>query len=115
MNFKEFIENDQHYPTLRWVVSQLRNNIEARAAYKVLGAFIVGSEAKGIARPDSDLDIAVIIPPVRGKSALQISNYYQSKFSDERWKPKWNGRIVDIQFFYATDPELASYSKIPLI
>lgn len=114
MRFKQFMENEIQYPTISWMRTQLRDNLIARTRYKILGAYVIGSEAKGLARPDSDLDIAVIIPPVRGKTALQITEYYHSKFADERWKPKWNGRIVDIQFFYSTDAELASYSKIPL-
>jgi predicted nucleotidyltransferase len=76
MQFRSYFENVTPYPTIKWIVSQLRNNIIARVPYKVLAAYIVGSEAKGTARPDSDLDVAVV--------------------------------------FYANDPELATYSKIPL-
>ncbi len=102
------------YPSLRWVVGRLRNNVIYRVRYKVLDGYVVGSEAKGTARPDSDLDIAVIITPVRGRSALQISERYHAQFADDQWKPHWNGRVVDIQFFYPDDPELAGYSRIKL-
>lgn len=94
-------------PSMRWLRSQLRHNVVARVRYKVLAAYVVGSIAKGTARPDSDLDIAVIIPSVRGQSALQITERYHARFMDERWKPRWSGRVAD-------DPNLARYSKIPL-
>jgi len=102
----------ENYPSLKWVKSNLRNNLQARVKYKILDACVIGSEAKGTAKPDSDLDIAVIIPPVRGKTALKVSENYHAKFTNEKWKPQWNGRIVDFQFFYPNDPELTNYNKI---
>ena len=102
------------YPNKRWVTSQLRNNLFSRVNYPVLDAFIVGSEAKGTAKEDSDLDIAVIIPQSRYGNALQKTVYYQQKFRNDAQKPNWNGRIVDFQFFYPDDPELATYNKIYL-
>lgn len=101
-------------PSVRWVRSALRHNLVARARYQILAAYIVGSVAKRTARPDSDLDIAVIIPPVRGRSTLQITERYHAKFEDDRCKPRWHGRVVDVQFFYEDDPELQTYSRIEL-
>jgi len=80
----------------------------------VLDAFIVGSTAKGNGTEESDLDIAVVIPPVRGKSALAVSEAYHQKFFTDDQKPRWIGKRVDFQFFYPSDPELESYAKIPL-
>ena len=98
------------YPTLDWVVERLRNSLVSRIDYPILDAFIVGSEARGTARPDSDLDIAVIIPLVRGKTALQISEAYHAKFRSNAALPHWQGRRVDVQFFYPDDPELQTYA-----
>lgn len=81
---------------------------------KILGAFIVGSEARGTARPDSDLDVAVIIPHVRGKTSLRVTEKYQAHFTGNSQKPKWNGRVVDVQFFYPDDLELGRYDKIEM-
>lgn len=104
----------QKYPDKRWIVSQLRNNLQSRVDYPVLGAFIVGSEAKGTANKNSDLDIAVIIPSSDKISALKRTENYHAKFRSDFDKPKWNGRVVDFQFFYEGDSELAGYSKITL-
>lgn len=115
-NFDKFvIENyGGKYPTIKWLKSALKNNIESRVDKPILAAYIVGSEAKGTAREDSDLDIAIIISPIRGKTALQFTDNYHAKFSNERWKPHWKGRIVDFQFFYPEDPELKTYTKLEL-
>ena len=115
MEFKQWLENENPYPTLSWVRQTLRYCVFAPSRRKILAAYIVGSEAKGTARPDSDLDIAVIIDPVRGKSSMQYSDQYHWKFPSDESKPTWNGRRVDFQFFYPTDPELETYSKIQLL
>ena len=80
----------------------------------VIAELISGSTAYGLTTPESDLDIAVVIPEVKGKTALQISEDYHSRFISDEQKPKWDGRVVDFQFFYEDDPELSGYSKIEL-
>ena len=117
VNFQNWLENTEGYPTLRWVKAQLRNNIyyQFPRNRRALGAFIVGSVARGLEHDESDLDIAVIIEPIRGKSAMQISDDFHSRFATNTMKPNWNGRVVDFQFFYPNDPEMQNYSKIPLI
>lgn len=105
-------EAAMEYPSVRWLVAELRNNVVSRVPYKVWSAYVVGSEALGTARPDSDLDIAVVIPSSARVSALKRTERYQAKFTDEAQKATWAGRRVDIQFFYADDPELARYAKI---
>ena len=77
-------------------------------------AYIVGSEARGTAKEGSDLDIAVVIPKSTRISAIKRTENYHSKFTTEKQKPQWNGRIVDMEFFYEDDEELAGYSKIQL-
>ena len=102
------------YPTIVWINEEMRYSPYAARRVKILEAFIVGSEAKGTAKPDSDLDIALVIEPVKGKTSIKYSEYYHQKFPSDDCKPKWNGRRVDFQFFYPDDPQLATYSKIPI-
>lgn len=77
-------------------------------------AFIIGSEAKGNATNGSDLDAAIVISPIKGKTSIQYTENYHSYFTKEYEKPHWNGRCIDFQFFYETDKELISYEKIEL-
>jgi len=112
--FRKNVEG-KDYPTLKKLRSILRNNIIVPLRRKVIEAYIIGSEAKGTANENSDLDIAIIIEPVRGKTALQLTETYHSKFSSEQFVPRWNGRKIDVQFFYPEDEELKKYQKIKLI
>lgn len=106
-------EATNDYPTVKWVISTLRNNLHSRVDYKVLSAYIVGSEAKGTAIKGSDLDIAVIIPKSDKIAAIKRTENYHNKFKSDNHKPSWNGRIVDIQFF-DDENDLKDYSKIKL-
>jgi len=108
-------------PTRGWCYNKLSNNRVGelnRRKWKIVAAYIVGSVARGTARPDSDLDIAVVIEMRNGKpprlSALKETDLYHSNFRSNSQKATWEGRVVDFQFFYADDPELAGYSKIEL-
>ena len=101
--------------SLRWIRAQLHNNLTYSCKRTILDAYIVGSIAKGTANQDSDLDIAFIIYPVEGKTSLQLTESYHQKFTNDSQKPTWNGRVVDVQFFYKDDSELKNYTKIKLI
>lgn len=98
MKFKLWLENF-NYPTIKWIKSTLKNSCYAPTNVKILAAYIVGSEAKGTAKLDSDLDIAVVIMPIRGKTSIQKSSEYHNKFRCDSQKPRWNGRMIDFQFF----------------
>ena len=78
----------------------------------ILDSFVVGSEAKGTARSNSDLDVAVVIHRRTGSSSVQFSDRWNS--AQQADKHFWNERKIDFQFFYPDDPELSWYSKIPL-
>jgi hypothetical protein len=99
------------YPTIAWVKARLRS-----LGFKgtILDSYIVGSEAKGTAKPTSDLDIAVIITPKRGVDALKFTERWHQGYQRMQYPTIWNGRNVDFQFFYPEDPELGAYSKLPL-
>lgn len=94
------------YPSLVWVKGNLRNNLIKPLRLKVTRAFIVGSYANGTFDENSDLDIAVVIPRRIGISSMQFSEDYHSNFTSNEQKPKWNNKIVDLQFFYENDAEL---------
>jgi predicted nucleotidyltransferase len=100
------------YPSLSWIKRELRNNVCYPFKKTIVVAYIIGSEAKGTAKENSDLDIAIIIEPIRGKSSLKKTEEYHQKFTSTIFKPKWDNRIVDIQFFYPGCPELSTYEKI---
>jgi len=115
MKLNELRADPVKFPDKRWIVSNLRNNLVSRVKYPVLDAYVVGSVAKGTNTPDSDLDIAIIIPSSNRVTALQRSENYHQKFTSDTQKPHWNDSIVDFQFFYDDDPELSNYQKIKIV
>ena len=101
--------------TLKLVKSLLRNNHGRRYRGEILGCYIVGSVAKGTSTEASDIDIAVVIPKVRGKSSLKYSEEFHQRYLSESCYPRVGGKKIDFQFFYESDSELSDYSKIPII
>lgn len=108
------LEGIDKYPSKKQIVSILRNNLYARTDKQILGIYIIGSEAKGTAKEKSDIDVAIIIPPIRGKTSLQYTEMFHEKYPSDDVKPKWNNRPIDFQFFYPDDPELNQYEKIKI-
>lgn len=103
-------------PTQRWVKAELRNGAGtfSRIQVNFVTAYIVGSVALRQDSPESDLDIAIVIQPKRGKSSLKLSEHYHAQFRSDKLKPRWENRVVDFQFFYPDDPQLTEYVKIEL-
>jgi predicted nucleotidyltransferase len=105
------------FPTIRRVKWLMRNNSTRPIYYDVLEAYVIGSYAKGTATRESDLDIALVIPP-QGIPALKLSERYHACFEFNEYKPKFSmgewDVIVDFQFFYPGSKELSSYKKILL-
>jgi predicted nucleotidyltransferase len=102
------------YPTLSWVRSELRFNLNSQLRTKVLSAYIIGSYAKNENKKGSDLDIAVLVPQKATISSLKLTERYHSKFSSNNQMPRWMGVQVDFQFFYPDNLELKKYKKIKL-
>lgn len=111
--------------TLAEVRRALRRNPVHSVRRKVLAAYVVGSCARPDkeARPDSDIDVAVVIPAFRRKSALRFTEEYYEKLSRRARTPeacerlgraRLVGRLVDFQFFFEGCPALAGYSKIAI-
>lgn len=69
-------EKPVELPTLNWVKSKLRNNVTFRVREKVLAAYVIGSIARGTAKANSDIDIALVIPAKRRVSALRLSERF---------------------------------------
>ena len=95
--------------------SLLRNNHGRRYRGQILACYIVGSVAKGTSTEDSDVDVAIVIPEVRGKSALKYTEEFHQRYLTDSCYPQVDGKKVDFQFFYASDSEIAGYSKIPVL
>lgn len=102
------------YPSLTWIRKALRYGLFASTREPVLAAYIIGSEAKGTARNESDIDIAVIIKEKRNVSSLKFTERFHYKYKENKNMPVWEGRRVDFQFFYPGEIEKLKYKKIPL-
>jgi predicted nucleotidyltransferase len=107
--------NEIKLPPVTKVGSLMRNNKWAKRKYEIKSAFVVGSVAKGTAGDDSDIDIAIIIPKVKGKTSLKATEHYHSSFTSNHQMPHFYGRRLDFQFFYEGDATLDSYAKIQLL
>ena len=94
----------------------MRNNRWVKRKYPILRAYLAGSVVRGEASPESDIDILLVIPPVRGKSALKVSEQYHSRFELEAQQTHYKGRVVDFQFYYESDEnEILSMAKVKLL
>jgi hypothetical protein len=104
----------KQYPSIKFLRRELRCNLTKSIRPKILKAFIIGSDAKGIENSKSDLDVALIIPKVKGKTSIQFTDIFHSHFTSENQKPKWNNRIIDFQFYFEYDFELNEIPKIEI-
>ena len=105
----------QEIISIAWIKRTLRWSPYASMRPKIIAAYIVGSEAKGTAGPDSDIDIALIVSRTPGLRSIKKTENYHNKFPGDEDKPHHNGRRVDFQFFSPDEmPEIESYSRIEL-
>jgi predicted nucleotidyltransferase len=108
-------EQSIELPSLKWVKSKLRNNVTFRVRENVLAAYVIGSIAKGTAKANSDLDIALVIPAKRRISALRLSERFHLKMDlTGGIYPTFLGRRVDFEFFFPGNAILATYPAIKL-
>lgn len=87
-------------PTIKDVRRWLCTGWVRRSYYQIEGAYIVGSMARGTAGLGSDLDVAVIIRPVRGKDSLKVTEHFHQGYRANWQMPQWCGLRVDLQFYY---------------
>ena len=113
------LEVNNNMPSMNFLKGILKNNLYARLTKdqlkKIKDMYIVGSYAKGTYNENSDIDIAVIMEPIKNKTSLQFTEYFHSKYKTDKAKPKFNGKIIDFQFFWTTDNMWKKYSKIKII
>lgn len=107
--------NTIEIPSMAKIASLMRNNKWVKRNYPIIKAYVVGSVARGCATTQSDIDIALVIAPVKGKDALRVTEDYHGRFSRDYQKPHFKNRRLDLQFFYENDPALANYTKIDII
>jgi predicted nucleotidyltransferase len=105
----------EELPTRSFVRSQLRGG-RVRFRRPVIGMYLVGSRARldREHRADSDVDIALVIAPVRGKTSLRVSENFHARYGSDAAKPAHEGKRVDFQFFYPGEIEAEGYSAIEL-
>lgn len=103
-----------HLPTLTEVRKMLRYNPYVSKRDKVLDAYLIGSSARGTDSEDSDIDIAVVIPAKKRKTAVRFTEEYHASFTSNTQKNHWQGRCVDLQFFYPGSQELEECTRVKL-
>lgn len=109
-------------PTQDEIVEVLRAHPLIRLRERVKRAFLVGSFAKGLARPrgsiegESDVDILLEVLPRRGFTASDLEEKYRTLLRQffmargirgkaDDVHPQWDGRRVDLYFTYDADSE----------
>ena len=102
-------------PSLKETSHLLRRNLWVKRQYPILRAYLAGSTSRGEARPDSDLDILLVINPVRGKRSISVSEQYHARFTSDHQKPHFAGRQVDFQFYYPDEESRILKMKNPIL
>jgi hypothetical protein len=92
---------------------------------KVIDAYVVGTGASGQLRPDSDFDIVLQVPPQKGMTAQEFTEYNRRKLqqyfvdnniaSDDSIHPQWQGRRVDVYFTYDAPTETSGFKPTKVL
>jgi hypothetical protein len=97
------------YPSVRWCRTALRNSRVGpnRRTWQIGRGYVIDTAGLGWETPESHLVIALEIARRDGTrpklSANQVSAYFHASFTSETQWPQWQGRPVDLEFFYAAD------------
>lgn len=102
------------YPTITWIRKTLRYGLYIHTKEPIISAYIIGSEARGGSRSDSDIDIAVIIKEKKNVSSIKFTERFHTNYRNNTNMPVWEGRRVDFQFFYPGEIERLGYKTIPI-
>lgn len=114
--------DDFRAPTKAEIVEVLRAHPLIKLRERVKRAFLVGSYAKGLARPrgspegESDVDILLEVSPRAGFTPEQLEEKYRQPLRNyfmqhrimgkaDHLHPQWMGRRVDMYFTYDAQPE----------
>lgn len=99
--------NNSNLPTLANVRSMVRWNPISSKRDKILNAYLLDEKDES-----GQMVIAAIIEPRKRIQSVTFSSNYHAKFTSEDQKPSFDGRRIDIQFFYLNE-ELPSHA-VPL-
>lgn len=109
-------------PTAADIVQVLQRHPLIKLKEKPTRVFIVGSFAKGTARPrgheegDSDIDVLLEVRPKKGITPAELEEKYRQPLrryfmahhirgKADELHPQWDGRRVDVYFTYDADAE----------
>lgn len=115
MHIQDISGNAISVPSLTEVTHLLRRNLWVKRNYPILRAYLAGSTSRGEARPESDLDILLVINPVRGKRSISVSEQYHARFTAVHQKPHFEGRPVDFQFYYPDEESVILNMDNPIL
>lgn len=100
------------YPSKKWLLQRLRNNLTKPMKSRVFDSFIIDNEENKSFY--DDLVVGVVISNRKNITSLKFSENYHSSFTNLNQKPKWGNRIIDFQFYYQDDKELDSIPKVEI-
>lgn len=109
-------------PTAAAIVAILREHPLIKLKETPKRVFVVGSFAKGLARPrgheegDSDVDILLEVRAKKGITTEQLEEQYRTRLQRyfmqhgikgkaDEVHPQWDGRRIDLYFTYDADAE----------
>jgi len=113
-------------PTKSEIVDIIKKHPLMMYRGKVIDAYVVGTGASGQMRPDSDFDIVLQVPPQKGMTAQQFTEYNRRKIQQyfvtnkiegqrDDLHPQWKGRRVDVYFTYEPPTETSGFKPTKVL
>ncbi|MFS1427452.1 hypothetical protein LMH73_009865 [Vibrio splendidus] len=90
--------NTKQLPSITDVRMMIRLNPTSSKRDKIMNAFLINDSDES-----GQMIIAAVIEPRKRIKSTSFTNNYHSKFTSESQKPHFNGRRVDIQFYYLNE------------